>query len=296
MKNRITGSNHEDALRGKLVHSVVQTESLHTRIFHFGQVISNTDSRNLGRIKVRIPLVDDIYYNNGTKEEGDELLPFCLPISHRFFEVPEVNSIVMVAIFDAKTPYFGRLYFDTFTELSTSDIFSRPTPEINSLSDWENVERAFNVKLGTVPKPNAFDGKDNVIYPMGIRGKGKNKFVLLKEESHWIQNEGTSSESSIKLSKNVAVASSDEISILSAKGSNEHYHPVFHKPTHEYFASINSMLQKIVMLLNSIPALSPSGPCMPAPKAANLISELQKMAKNFQKYRNIGHSKKITIN
>jgi hypothetical protein len=94
----------------------------------------------------------------------------------------------------------------------------------------------------------------------------------------------------------VAVASSDEISILSAKGSNEHYHPVFHKPTHEYFASINSMLQKIVMLLNSIPALSPSGPCMPAPKAANLISELQKMAKNFQKYRNIGHSKKITIN
>ena len=292
--NRITGSNQEDSLRARLVNQIIEKEGLHSRIYYFGQVISNEDPKNLNRIRVRIPVIDDVYYVDGTKEEGDARLPLCVPISHRFIDVPEVNSIVIVSIFDTKTPGYGRIYFDTITELSDTDIFNRVTPEINSLSDFDALEKVFGIRINK-PKKNSYDTKDNVKYQLGIRGKGKNKFMLNKEDSVWTQNEGTQDESRITLSKNIALNASDLIDILSTKGTNK-YHPVFDQPTFDYFASLNGLLKKIITLLNTVPAISPTGPCMPGKSAPQLMADLQKLATDFKKYRSNGSSKKITIN
>lgn len=293
--SRILAGNFEDALRAKLVNSTIANESLHSRIFYFGQVISNSDPKNLNRIKIRIPTIDDVFYVGKTKDEGDASLPWSLPISHRFIDIPEVNTIIIVAIFDTKTPYYGRVYFDTVTEVSSTDIFNRVTPEINSLSTWENVETAYNININK-PKPNAYDAKQNVIYNTGIRGKGKNKILFAKDFTLWIQNEGDSqNESSIKQSQNIDIDSSDLINITSKKGGTR-YHPIFHTPLYNYLSIMNQTIQKIIILLNTIPAKSPSGACIPGPNAKQLINQLQKMSSEFSKFRNIGNSKKITIN
>lgn len=294
--NRITGSNYEDSLRAQIVNETVSRESLHSRFFYFGQVISNSDPKNLNRIKVRIPVIDDVFYVEKTKDDGDTSLPFCLPISHRFVEIPEVNSIIIVSIFDTKTPYYGRIYFDTITDLSDVDIFDRTSPETTSLSNWDNLEKSLNVKVNAKPPDNSFNSKENINYKTGIRGKGKNKFVLDKESSYWYQNFGDpQNESSITQSKNIDINSSDLIKILSKKGSNT-YHPIFDQPLYDYLSSINSLLQKIVVLLNTIPARAPDGPCMPSKSASQLITQLQKLSTDFKRFKDIGHSKKISIN
>lgn len=295
--NRITGSNYEDALKAKVVNDTIYTESLHSRIFHFGQVINNIDPQNLNRIKVRIPVIDDVFYVNKTKDDGDSDLPWSLPISHRFIDIPEVNSIIIVAIIDPKTPYYGRVYFDAITEFSTTDIFSRTAPEINSLSDWTNVEKAFKVTLNSKPKNStAYNAKENVDYRTGIRGKGKNKFELLQTSSMWSQNEGTSDYSYVQLSKDINIQSSNLINLLSSKGYSTHYNPVFHTPLYDYLQSNFQMLQKIVIILTTIPALSPTGKCMPAPNAEQLIPALESLGKDFVHLKNIGNSQKISIN
>lgn len=296
--NRITGSNYEESLKAKLVNKAIESESLLDRIFHFGQVISNNDPKNLNRIKIRIPEIDDALYVNKTKEEGDASLPYALPISHRFVEIPEVNSIIIVAIFDPKIPYYGRMYFDTITELSDKDIFERIIPEQNSLSDFDNIEKAFNVKLNFKPKnADEFNGTAKVDYEMGIRGKGDNKFVLDKDFCYWSQNESDSSKrSSIKLNEDPVFTAANTMQLISTKGSGTKYNPIFHSPLHDYLASINKVLQKIVMVLNTVPAISPVGPCTSGPMASQLISSLQILATDFTKFKQVGHSKKLIIN
>jgi len=296
--NRITGSNYEESLKAKLVNRAIERESLFDRIFYFGQVISNSDPKNLNRIKIRIPEIDDALYVNKTKDEGDASLPHALPFSHRFVEIPEVNSIVVVAVFDPKVPYYGRMYFDTVTELSDKDVFDRLTPESASLSDFTNIEKAFNVKLNSKPKTDGeFNAAANVDYEMGIRGKGDNKFVLDKDFTYWSQNEGSDSKRSfIKLNEDPVFTAANTMQLISTKGSSTKYNPVFHTPLHDYLASINKVLQKIVMVLNTVPAISPVGPCTSGPMASQLLSSLQTLATDFSKFKSTGHSKKLIIN
>lgn len=295
--NRITGSNYEDSLKAKIVNTTIYDQSLHSRIFHFGQVINNIDPQNLNRIKIRVPIIDDVFYVSKSKDEGDVALPWALPTSHRFIEIPEVNSIIIVAIIDPKTPYYGRVYFNAITDFSTQDIFTRTTPEINSLSNWTNVEKAFKVTLNSKPQnPTSYNATANIDYRQGIRGKGNNKFELLQTSSMWAQNEGTDDYSYVELSNNIDIQSSNEINILSSEGYSTHYNPVFHTPLYNYLGSNFQMLQKIVTLLTTIPALSPSGQCMPAPNANQLISSLQSLGKDLQTLKQNGNSIKISIN
>jgi hypothetical protein len=295
--NRITGSNYEDSLKSKLVNQTVYHESFHSRIFHFGQVINNVDPQNLSRIKIRIPIIDDVFYVNNSKEDGDIALPWSLPISHRFIDIPEVNSIIIVSILDPNTPYYGRVYFDCVTELSTDDIFSRTTPEDNSLSDWTNVEKAFKISLNSKPlNENAYNATANIDYRVGIRGKGNNKFELLQTSSTWSQNEGTDSLSYITLTNNIDIQAANNINILSTAGYQTHYNPVFHTPLYNYLRSNFQMLQKIVILLTTYPALSPDGPCMPAPNASQLINALSSLATDYETLKKTGNSTQIFIN
>jgi hypothetical protein len=295
--NRIAASNFEDALRSKVVNDTINSENEHSRIFWFAQVIDNKDPKNLNRIKVRIPVIDEVKYVGVEKEKGDANLPWCLPTSHRFLNTPEVNSIVIVAILDPKTPYYGRIYFDTITDLTDTDIFERLEPE-KTLSDFSQVEKALNIEIFGKPKDKAFNGKDNIKYPIGLRGKGKNKFMLDKDSSLWVQNEGDKdNESHIKLEKSLMdFDAADKIDILSKKGNKTKYNPLFHSTMYTYLSDVNKMIQKIVILLNTQPALAKCGPCMASPNAPTLMSDLIQLNGKLQKLKQEGHSKKIRIN
>lgn len=291
-------ANYEDSLRAKLLNNTIYHESIHSRVFHFGQVIKNTDPQNINRVQVRIPIIDDVFYVSKTKEQGDAALPFCFPISHRFIDIPEVNSIVIVSVLDPKTPYYGRVFFDTITELSTADIFNRTTPEANSLSTWDNVEKGYNIKLNSKPtNPSSFDAKANVDYRTGIRGKGKNKFELQQTSSIWTQNEGDSNNYSfIQLTNNIDIKGANNLNITSVQGKSTNYHPVFHSPLYDYLKSNIQMIQKIVLLLNTVPAISPVGPCTAGPSATTLTTQLESLVQDFQKLKSQGNSEKIFIN
>ena len=295
MLNRITGSNPEDLLSNNLLSKVVDNESIVSRVFHFAQVISNKDSNNQNKIKVRIPSLDDVFYIGKTKEEGDKLLPVCIPFSSRFLDVPEVNSIVLIAIFDSKVPYLGRMYFDSFTELSELEYFRRLMPNDTLLSNWDLVEDILNINIKSKPKKNELDSNPNIDYNIGIRGKGNNKILLNKDSISITQNLDNDL-SSIGLTKNIDVNSSDELNLLSTQGTSQKYHPVFDEELFDYLSEMNNVIKKIIISLNTIPAISPVGPCFPSPQLKALKIEVQKLGLSFSKFKSNGSSKKIKIN
>lgn len=297
--NRITGSNTEEVIKSKQVNAIIPNESLNTRTLYFGQVISNEDPQNLNRVKVRIPFVDDVYYVGKTsKEEGDDLLPWCIPSSNRFLDTPEVNSIVMVAVFDPKVPHFGRMFFDSFSNFAATDYFDSLKPEDKLLSNFSLIEDIFSIQLNSKPKKfGEYNSPEKINYKTGIRGKGKNRVLLDKESVEIIQNfDDEDKVSSIKLDTNVDVHSSDIINIKSKKGRKKTYNPVFDDPLFDYLSDMNNAIKKIIMVLTSVPAISPSGPCRMGPSANQLINELSNLSQKFQKFKKEGSSEKININ
>jgi hypothetical protein len=297
MINRITGSNTEEALRTK-IGSTVTTESLSSRVFFFAQVINNVDPNNLNRIQVRIPVIDNDYYVGRTKDAGDKELPWVAPFSNRFLDVPEVNAIIMVAVFDAKVPHFGRMYFDSFSDFTTSEYFEKLTPEEKLKSNWALVEDIFGINILGKPKnTDEFNAKDNINYKVGIRGKGKNRVLLDKDSLNVVQNyNDKDNETSMTFTQNVDIDAADEIYVTSKKSNSDLYHPVFDDPLWDYLSANAQLLQKIVTVLTTIPAISPAGNCIPGPSAGQLTAELQKLSNQFEQLKKIGSSKKISIN
>jgi len=295
-KTKIGAANIKDNFNAKLLSFLANNKNEYTRIFYFGQVMVNKDDKNANRVKVRIPLIDDILYKDVTKEVGDSSLPWCIPFNGRFVSTPENNSIVAVILSDPKTPFFGRIYIDAITELTATDLFERLTPEEQALSNWLNVQDALDINIGT-PIDN-IDAKANINYKVGIRGKGKNKLVFDKDETLLTQNhKDKNKESFLKLAENSQLETADKIDIISKKGKNKKYHPVFDTTLFEYLEKQNRMIQKIVMLLNTIPAISPQGgPCTAGPQASQLISEFVSLKAELKKLKQIGYSEKITIN
>lgn len=298
MKSRIAQSNPEDALQGRLVNQLYTQNSEYTRVFYFGQVINNNDPKNLGRIQVRIPIIDEIYYINQNKNDGDRTLPWCLPMSSRFAEAPEQNSIVIVALFDPKVPFFGRLFFDSITEISATELFERLTPEEKTLSNWLNAENSLDINNPKPKKLNEYEVKNKVIHKVGIRGKGNNKLELNEKDTILSQNyKDTEKESFLKLAEtDSTLEGADNVHLLSKKGEKTEYNIVFDIKLFEYLDKINKMINKVVLLLNTTPAKSPTGPCLPGPNAKDLISEFKSLKAELKKFKNNGSSKKLWIN
>ena len=220
MLNRIVSGNTEEVIRAKVLENTLQNKNLNSRTFYFAQVIDNIDPQNLNRIKCRIPVIDEEYYINVKKEVGDSKLPWSICMSNRLLNVPEVNSIVLIALFDTKVPHFGRMYFDVFSDFTNTEYFDKLNPEKKLLSNWELVEDIFGININSKPKSfGEFNGKESINYKVGIRGKGNNKLVLDKDNILLVQNaKDKENESSISITKNIDQNSSDLISITSKKG------------------------------------------------------------------------------
>jgi len=298
MKSRIAQSNPEDALQGRLVNQLYTQRGEYTRVFYFGQVINNNDPKNLGRLQVRIPIIDDIYYINQNKTDGDKTLPWCLPMSSRFSEAPEQNSIVIVALFDPKVPFFGRLFFDSITEISATELFERLTPEEKTLSNWLNAENSLDINNPKPKKLNEYEVKNKIIHKVGIRGKGNNKLELNEKDTIVSQNyKDKDKESFLKLAESDStLEGADNVHLRSKKGEKTEYNIVFDKKLFEYLDKVNKMLNKVVLLLNTTPAKSPTGPCLPGPNAKDLISEFKSLKAELKKFKNEGSSKKLWVN
>ncbi len=298
MKSRIAQSNPEDALQGRLVNELYTQKGEYTRVFYFGQVINNSDPKNLGRVQVRIPIIDDIYYINQNKDDGDKTLPWCLPMSSRFSEAPEQNSIVVIALFDPKIPFFGRLFFDAITEISATDLFERLTPEEKTLSNWLNAENSLDINNPKPKKLNEYEVKNKIIHKVGIRGKGKNKIELNEDNITVTQNyKDVDKESLLKLEEADSILEgANNVHLRSKQGEKTEYNVVFDKKLFEYLEKVNKMINKVVLLLNTTPAKSPTGPCLPGPNAKDLISEFKSLKADLKKFKVDGSSKKLWIN
>ena len=302
MSERIRVSNIEDYLKSKILDSAIEKKEGYTRIFYPGIVINNADPKNSNRIQIRIPFIDDNVYVNRTQEEGNKFLPWCSPISRNFISTPEQNSIVIVAIFDPKTPYWGRMYFDGVTDLNAKDIFdsSRLVPEDATTNNWNNFEKAFNLILNSKPaNPNQYNTVKRTSYLMGLKGKGKNRITLDNDSISLYQNEGMNTQSMLKFTKDIKMVSSDVMELLSTKGTNSHYHPLFDTPVYDFMKKQNDLIRSIVQVMCSSPSLAPNTfPNIPSPAAFQLIDPLTNLYTDFAKLKvpGAGGSEKIFIN
>ena len=86
------------------------------------------------------------------------------------------------------------------------------------------------------------------------------------------------------------------MNLLSTQGTSQKYHPVFDEELFDYLSEMNNVIKKIIISLNTIPAISPVGPCFPSPQLKALKIEVQKLGLSFSKFKSNGSSKKIKIN
>ncbi len=300
--DRIRAADINDFINGKIANDALTEKNESTKVFYFGQVINNVDPLNSNRVQIRIPGVDNSLYLS-SKSDGDKKLPWCAPLSRNFISTPENNSIVLVALFDPKNSFFGRMYFDAIPSLSPVDIFdkSRLVPETDTYNNWNNSEVNQNFRFGMKPSPiNSYNTSENVKYPIGIRGKGNNRVHLDKTSVSIYQNEGTSTQSLLKLTDSVVLHSSKKIDIISDAGTKTFYHPVFDQPLYKYLNEVNSIIRSIITVIGSSVAITtyPTLPTLPSPSALSLSSNLSTLLLKYNDFIQPAHgaSDQISIN
>lgn len=295
--NRLTSARPQDKVRTYLLDSMKGGVKSGNFPFYFAQVMVATDPENAGRIKVRIPLIDDIYYkgDDGKKSDdssADRDLPWCIPASNRLFHVPEVNSIVLVGLFNNQKSYNGRVWFSAIEGFSSLDIFS-PERLSRENSDWENAEDNIETFYDATPGLRNRAGwtarQSTINYPVGIRGKSKNKLLLDQNKTTLIQNEGENDESKLELAA-TSLLMAQFIKILSSK-SDQKFEPVFARPLFDHLVKIQNLLTTLLTTLSvspgmitsalvaatlvPIPPLPPSIiPILPNPAIASLLSTM----------------------
>ena len=295
--NLISTTKLQEIIENKVLNYALKNIEEYSRTIYFGQVVVTDDPKNLNRVKVRIPVIDDIFYlSPSTKEQGNEKLPWVLPQSSRFIETPDNGSIVAVFISDSKTPYFGRFIHNAYTGITTDELFNSLTTDQKISNNWLIVDQAHEINIPKPKTDNEYNSGSTINYKVGIRGKDNNRVVLDQGSINIVQNLGLDNESSIDLTKDIDINASDIINILSQKGTSDTFHPVFDLKLWDYLESTMRLAEKIIILLNTTPATSPTGPCVAAPKAKKLITELKELKKDLKKLKKEGSSAKIYIN
>jgi len=303
MPSRLVTSNIEDFINSKLVNSALAEDDKLTRIFYHAIVMNNVDPKNCNRVQVRIPLIDDRYYFNNTKAAGDAALPWCLPFSRNFIGTPENNSVIVVALMDPTLPFLGRIFFDSQTDLNATDIFdsTRTVPETATYNNWANAQSSLSMVLRSLP-PNTKDYAtgNNVVYRMGIRGKGQNRIEMDDVSTVIYQNEKVQGkESFLQMTDQVYMEAATTMQLFSKQGGT-HYHPVFDTPLYNYLSEMNNMFKEIIKTMSTKPSINSMNltPNLPSPDTPALIIKLQNMYNKFNVLKQPGNgaSQYLSIN
>jgi hypothetical protein len=273
-------------------------------IFFLGVVLKNEDKKKQNRLKVRIPVHDDIFFsdNQDLKTQIDSL-PWAIPHTKRIVDVPDEGSVVLIAVFQIDDIYNARIWFDCIDFQDSNIEYSDPKRlSVNELDGkaWGNFEQAILTKFNISPGL-----RGNSSYPtygskknrsVIIRGRSKNSLEFDVEKTTLFQNKGENSESSISLSENVDIESSNEIELISRKSSKRRK-AVFDKEILDLFEKFLSLNTTLVNMMKA-PGIStpPTTPVAPSPEYAKLQSDLLKLITEFNIFKTEGISKYITIN
>jgi hypothetical protein len=265
-----------------------------------------TDPDNAGRIKVRIPLIDDVIYQAEDGRKGDDTtkdnsLPWCIPANTRFINTPEVNSIVLVGLFNSDKKYNGRVWFTAIEELSSTDLFdpARLTRENGTWEDAENnIETSYDATPGLRNRAAWADRSTVTNYKVGLRGKNKNKLLFDQSMTTLIQNEGEREEAKLELAQH-SLLTAQYINLLSNLSDNK-YSAVFAEPLFSHLEKIHSLIENILTILMSSPGMLGQIPVTANPSFASQSQlKLQQLKSDFRTKlnpENKGKSKYIKLN
>lgn len=312
--NKLLGGNPKDIYRLGLLKSMLKDDFNNLSVFHFGEVVKADTTKF--RLKVRIPLLDDVYYidsNNGNMKQGVEAiaendnLPWCI-MPKRFVDFPEVGSVVLVALFDPQNPYKGRMFLTELGDDEVSkEVYTAYLTPMQKLREegWDNAENLVGVRYNNSPirdkKKFPRHGQTKPNYKVGILGKGDNNVIL--DENNVKITQGVndpSNQSSITVEgKKVSVNSSGEIELLSSEGGAE-YNPVFDDPLFEMLTNFYNTMKALHTILKAVPysVVTPQGPgtVAPLPQLQGFSGQLQILKSQLDSFKRNGSSKKVKIN
>ncbi len=197
-----------------------------TRTIYYGEVISIDDPTDGGRIRVKIPELDN-------RSSGDDL-PWCYPLLTKFFHAyPKVGEVVRVFIEDIKYPLRSRFwigsiisqphkieYDSIFTALSTTNA-SIVDPE-KAPSTYPDADGVYPLKtdIAIVGRVNTDvilrinevhirAGKHENDNPLKLNTKNPAEFSLIYEQKN---------KDSVDYNSN-AIITSDRIALISHSGN-----------------------------------------------------------------------------
>lgn len=259
--------------------------------FQFVQVIETEEKR----IKVRIPLLDDVL-------EDDEL-PWCVPITDRLYDIPDVNTAGVIGIWNPKEPSV-RFWLGSIPEFAAKDLFDGDSINEDFSKNkevWNNISDTLNKTFGQFPGDKGRDlykaKAKKINYKVGLRGKGKNYLLFEKDKTTLIQNKGLKTESKLVLTDKAELLAQN-LDLLSTL-SRQTQRPVFANPLFNFMQQQLILLQLIVTVLTTTPAFIYGViPCTPSPTAMPLVGQMAQLMTKFGQLRvpGNGSSQYIKIN
>jgi hypothetical protein len=305
--NRISATRPEDVVKTNISDLISGADKVGTgRVFYLGQVVDSNDPDNGNRLRVRIPMIDDVYYLNDsqnlTKTEGHDKLPWCIPSNTRFIDTPENGSVVLVGLFDPANPYQGRMWLNSFTKLEAKELFDSKKLSEEENEGWKNAELAIELNYGNTPGVNdrpTFKTRERKInYQVGVRGKDNNMLLFDEKKTTIVQNYKTREETIVELTENFELMT-DKIKFLS-KNNQMRHEPVFADPLFNFMQQQLALIGQIVTILSTMPGISPflGLPVLPNPASASAVSAYSQLMSDFATLRlpDKGKSANIKIN
>lgn len=301
--NKLKVVNVPDKVRKTILDQVNKIDDKQNHIFHWGIVVG-LDSKNANRIKVRVPIIDDLFFSGKNTEENIKKLPWCVPINKRIIETPEIGSTVLVGLFSLQDVHEIRIWFDVVDyvdeNIPDDDVKRLDVNPINK-SGWEEMEKVTQKKYNVAPGVRNQDQypTSSKRAPKRVMYKGKSKNVLIfdEKETKLIQNKGENNESSFTLSENVDIESSDHIKILSRKSSKKEK-PIFADPFIKLFQKQQEFNQTVLQVLSAGAGNTTvqGAPITPSPQVPTISQKLVSLSTEFEKFKQEGISKNIDIN